>query len=386
MTQRSEPFQFSDGPRDARIVFVGEAWGESEEREHVPFAGYSGKELFRMLWEVWSDVAPDEIALLRRMQQGDVWVMARREWITAAGMLFTNVFCQRPPNNNLEMWCAKKKELPGDYALPSIKQGAYIRPEYLHHLDRLAKEIEEARPNLVVALGNTACWALLRSTKIGSIRGAISTSVLRHPVKTLPTYHPAAVCRLWSYRPIVIADLMKAKREAQFAEVRRPSRLVLVAESIEQIAEWFHRAPFPALAIDIETVNGQIEMISFARSRSDILVIKFITDVVKVKKAVVSARSYWSEADERLAWEWTERLLTLPCPKVFQNGMFDLQYIWKMAIRPTWCTEDTMLLAHSRYPEMLKGLGFLGSIHTDEPAWKLMRGKGSETEELKRDE
>jgi hypothetical protein len=46
-------------------------------------------------------------------------------------------------------------------------------------------------------------------------------------------------------------------------------------------------------------------------------------------------------------------------------------------------TADTMLLHHAMYPELPKSLGFLGSIYTNESAWKLMR---QDSEELKRDE
>jgi hypothetical protein len=35
-----------------------------------------------------------------------------------------------------------------------------------------------------------------------------------------------------------------------------------------------------------------------------------------------------------------------------------------------------MLLAHAMQPEMEKSLGFLGSIYTDEPAWKFMGRRG----------
>ena len=34
-----------------------------------------------------------------------------------------------------------------------------------------------------------------------------------------------------------------------------------------------------------------------------------------------------------------------------------------------------MLLHHSLFPELQKGLGFLGSIYTNEASWKLMRGQ-----------
>ena len=47
--------------------------------------------------------------------------------------------------------------------------------------------------------------------------------------------------------------------------------------------------------------------------------------------------------------------------------------------------EDTMLLHHAIHPEMRKGLGFLGSLYTSEPAWKLMRHRGKD-DQAKSDE
>jgi len=66
----------------------------------------------------------------------------------------------------------------------------------------------------------------------------------------------------------------------------------------------------------------------------------------------------------------------------YQNGLYDLQYILRMGLRPANCQADTMLLHHSLFPELQKGLGFLGSIYTNEASWKLMREQDSN----KRDE
>ena len=37
--------------------------------------------------------------------------------------------------------------------------------------------------------------------------------------------------------------------------------------------------------------------------------------------------------------------------------------------------EDTMVMHHAMEPEIQKKSGHLGSVYTDEPAWKLMRLK-----------
>ena len=80
------------------------------------------------------------------------------------------------------------------------------------------------------------------------------------------------------------------------------------------------------------------------------------------------------------------QLLRNPSVKLFQNGVFDLSYLLRMGFVVNNCQHDTMLLHHALYPELLKGLGFLGSIYTSEPAWKLMRLDHREHEELKSDE
>ena len=102
------------------------------------------------------------------------------------------------------------------YDLPAIKQAKYLRPEFFPELDRLNEKSSKASRTSFVAMGNTACWALLRTTNISSIRGTATSSnsfgLLNQ--KILPTYHPAGVLYQWTWRPIVVADLMKAFRES----------------------------------------------------------------------------------------------------------------------------------------------------------------------------
>src|SRR5271168_3089843 len=114
----SEPFAFTSGPRDAKLILLGEAWGESEEREGLPFAGQSGRELFRMLGDAWSDPAAREIANIR--SDAD-WLREREGWLQQEGMLLTNVFALRPSKNNLGALCGLKGEMENGYDLPPVR-------------------------------------------------------------------------------------------------------------------------------------------------------------------------------------------------------------------------------------------------------------------------
>jgi uracil-DNA glycosylase len=383
-----EPFAHTCGSRDAKLVFIAEAWGEQEERQGgVPLVGATGRELARLWIEAGYDVH-DQLSLALACPRDEEWIAQREIWLHSAGILLTNVFALRPPGNNLGHLCAGKGELPADYGLPQLRNEnpRYVKNEYLPHLSRLQREIEASPRNLVVLLGSTACWSMVGSCAIGKLRGAIAGSSETAPtrlrgLKVLPTYHPAAIFRNWGYRPIILADLLKAHRERQFAFITRPQRRIIINPTLMEISLWFWETlgqPAKFLAPDIETHKGQIRAIGFARSRDEVLVIPFISSL--------SGQNYWpTHDDEMMAWAYVQALLDSPIPKIFQNGMFDMQYLTRMGLYVRNALHDTMLLHHVLFPELPKDLGFLGSIYTNEPAWKMMRKHKGE-EELKRDE
>lgn len=387
----AKAFAHTAGATKPKILIVGEAFGENEELYRQPFVGESGKELFRMLGEALADVEPElHSSICADMKYGFAWLGRRNEWFEAAGIALTNVLALRPPNNNLETLCGNKKEVGGEaYLYPPLTKGKYLLPEYLSELDRLGEEIETLRPNLLLALGNTACWALLRATNISSIRGSIARSAADTPgngVKVLPSYHPAGVLRQWAWRPIAVADFIKARREAEFPEIKRPERHILINPTLSQITDWFNivwmsgtQWGIPTLvAADTETEAGQITCISFASSASEAIVIP-IWDKTK------PGWSYWTEEEEIQVWNEIQSFVENPeIELLWQNGMYDYQYCLPMKLRVHRSTHDTMLLHHSLYPELNKGLGFLGSLYTNEASWKLMRRAKADTE--KRDE
>ncbi len=328
------------------IAIVGEAYGEQEERERAAFVGYSGQEL---------------------------WRMAAEAGISRSDCFSTNVFNRRPPGNRVEWFCGGvKTALPG---YPALIKGKYVREEFAAELDRLGSELANANPNIIIALGNTAMWALLGRTAISKYRG--TTGLSSHTAtgfKVLCTYHPAAVTRQWELRPIVVLDLLKAARESAFPEIHRPQREIWIEPTLEDLDEFEQRyiRSCEILAVDIETSGQQVTCIGFAPGRSLALVVPFVDYRRK-------DRSYWpTKADERMAWAFVSRILISQTRKVFQNGMYDIAFLWRAAgIRVMGACEDTMLLHHALQPEALKSLGFLGSVYSDEVAWKQMREKST---------
>ncbi len=335
-----------------KIAIVGEAWGEHEERARAPFVGPSGYELTRML---------DEAGIHR------------------ANCFLTNVFNLRPkPTNDIENLCTKEKVGSG---LPPLKAGKYLQAQYLPELHRLMQELRNLKPNLAILLGNTAAWALLHNSGISKIRGTITESSAIRGLKVLPTYHPAAILRQWDLRAVTVLDLAKAKRESEFPEIRRPQRTVYIDPTLEDLEWYYDRYLLPATAIaaDIETASDQITCIGFAPDAETALVIPFVDP----RKPLAS---FWPTPEqEKAAWNFVRRVLTLPCRKTFQNGLYDVHFLWRSyGLAVTNWEDDTMLLHHALQPESEKGLAFLGSVYTNEASWKLMRSRGKTT--IKRDE
>jgi len=363
-----------------RIALVGEAWGENEDALKTALVGASGIELLNMMSEaglVRLSLA-DQSAIENFWRQRDprevlrVWGAHEHEFFR------TNVFNFRPNSrNDILALCGTKKETGS--SLPPLKQGKYLYPKFEPELTRLRDELVTERPNLIIALGNTPSWALFGQTAISKIRGTIFASKLVPGLKVLPTYHPAAIFRQYEYRAVTVIDLAKAKREADFPEIRRPKRQIFVPETLTDL-EWFYNENFTQaryIAVDIETGGQQITCIGFS-SRIDKALVIPIVDNRR------DGSSYWKTLEEEVqVWEFIRKVLDHPASKVFQNGLYDLHFLYRgYGIKPRNCEHDTMLLHHSLQPESPKSLGFLGSVYTDEPAWKLMR----ERKTNKRDE
>ena len=363
-----------------KIVLVGEAAGEQEARQGRPFVGTSGQELTRML---------------------------RDAGINRELCYITNVFWTRPPGNKIEGYCLTKKQVGKDYPYPLLSSGNYLTMEALANvtdedqtflqvlkerfdrrvwrlggvralidpsnaptvLARLRHELVFMEPNLVVALGNTACWALLRRTGITKIRGTTIESTLVPGLKVLPTFHPAMILRQWQNRAVVVMDVIKAKMESEFPEIRRPHRKIWINPTLKDVQDFealLHKTDL--ISFDIETADRMISCIGFAPDKGTAITIPFL-DPSK------PGHSYWSQEEEVAVWKMVRRVLASDVPKLAQNGLYDIQYLWRAGIPVRNLLHDTMILHHALQPEMLKGLGFLGSVYTNETAWKPLRPK-----------
>lgn len=336
-----------DGPIPARIMVVGEAPGEEEERFGVPFQGPSGQELNRMLQEAG-------------IMRSECYV--------------TNVCKQRPLNNWLGHFIATKKKLITDkhkllrdkYCLQPVHDGFAM----------LKSEIANVKPSVIVAAGNLAMWALTGNWGVTKWRGSylrVDGLAGGGDAWVIPTFHPSAVLRSWTDRPAVLNDLRRAKRimdgkppvppkwnfriRPAFTQViGELQRLHGILEELKQP----HYADDKVLWIDfdLETRAGHIACAGISWTRLDALIIPFM--------CVENKEGYWNLDEEaHIVW-WLWKVLTHPRVRVrWQNGLYDAQYTWRHWHFVPRGAQDTMISQHTMFGDFAKSLSFQASMYCE---------------------
>jgi len=292
----------------------------------------------------------------------------RRAGISPEDCTFMNVFDQ--PAGSFYAFTQQDKR-GALTAFPAIARKAYLRAEFGPALHALYTNIRRIRPNIVITCGELALLAMTHQSKLKFARGRVTTSIAScGNVKVLPVLHPRAVLAEIKQEPVLLMDLMKAKRQSSFPEVIRPQRYLHLRPTLEDLESFWQEfiLPSSALSVDIETKNPLITCVGIAPSPERALVIPFYN-------GEVPSGNYWSTPrEERIAWKFVERCINFEGKRVFgHNFQYDTQYLWRlMGIPVSSWADDTMLMHHALQIEMEKGLGFLASIYSEELAWKFM--------------
>lgn len=353
-----------------KCVFVGEAWGEAETNYEAPFLGSAGQELYRMIGQAGFPVEG-----LPYQYTSPMTMLTR--WSTFPYPLL-NVFNEQPraQDNSVQAFYAHLRDkIKIDQSYGSRRFGTsnyYVRADKVKHIQRLHDTLQKLQPNLIVALGATACWALELGAGIGKLRGFVHKTPFG---KVLPVYHPAAILRNWSLRAVTLLDLAKARRELQFPGFRLINREIWTEPTIQDLWAWWEQygKASPLLAIDIETLKRKlISEVGFASDKHHALHIPFCWEETEGSKK--TCKTWFSPADETKAWQFVKHVCESDRPKILQNGKYDTYWLAKelnITVR-NW-TEDTMVAAHAWQPELGKSLYDLGAIFLQEKDWKSIR-------------
>jgi uracil-DNA glycosylase family 4 len=321
------------GPDNARIMIVGEAPGETEEREGRPFVGPAGKMLRSFLNRAGID--PDDCYM-------------------------TNMCKVRPPANKLEKFFFKGG-LPNQHVLQGMVE--------------LQNDIKRIRPNVIVACGNFPMWALTGKGKwnetetkdrargfsgITDWRGSILEGTMGEGTKVIPTFHPSYINREgYSDHGTWAADLSRIAREAEFPEIHRPVKSFVLDPGGSKREEFRKEVmaaasdPSKILTFDIEYIGSKLLCVGMTLNRDNPHVIptRGPADIAYCRDLLLSGIGLNA-----------------------QNAAFDcsiLEWWYQMPVF-RYLRYDTMLAAHSTNIELPKGLDYLCSIYTDQPYYKDM--------------
>jgi DNA polymerase I-like protein with 3'-5' exonuclease and polymerase domains/uracil-DNA glycosylase len=320
-------------------MIVGEYPSMNDEAEGVPFAGWTGTEFGKML---------SEAGILR------------------GACFLTAVVRVRPPANSLDSFIAKRK-------MDITPQHAAVRdkmclPPVWEGIDLLKREIEMCRPNVIIACGNLAMWALTGNWGITSWRGSVMQTdldlALPYKPKVVAAYAPGIVMRQWSWRQILVRDLRRAVKESLSVEYLRPQYRFVLRPQYSTVIQYLHlllravEARPTKLAVDIETRAGHIACIGVAWSKLEALCIPLM--------CVERPEGYWPLDQEVEVSFLLYKLLTHANAVVIgQNFSYDAQYFHRWLCFIPRLVRDTMIAQHCCFSNMQKSLDFLSSMYCE---------------------
>ncbi len=184
-----EGFVYGSGPKHPRLMLVGEAPGETEIGNGIPFSGRAGKELMKFL--------------------------------EMAGVMREEVYITSAVRSRPYKW--GEKNGPDGTKIMRKYNRAPTSSEILAHAPMLDYEIEHVHAPIIVTLGNIGLNRLIgNKKKVSDLHGELLVQpVLRlkcdqyewteKQYRLFPTFHPASIFYNRSLLQLIHADMEKLR-------------------------------------------------------------------------------------------------------------------------------------------------------------------------------
>jgi len=331
-----------DGSLSAKIAIVGEQPAKYEVKYGKPFMGPAGRNLNECL---------------------------QNARIARSACYLTNVV------KDVEF------ELDRYFQLRGKKAGVTALGQ--RYIEVLRDELMESKANVIIALGNTALFALCDRTGITAWRGSVIESTLIPGRKVIPSLHPAiytdekvlANPAAYLAKYLITIDFKKAKAESEFSELRLTDRKLLIHPSYYEAISWLEEckeyAEYGGIVyydIELTPKTQELSCISFATGPVDVMCIPFVD---------ASGDYFTAEQEYKIMLSIEDLLSNERWMKGGQNAIFDSHFLLrKYGIRTRNLVGDTMIAQHILYPDFGgktyrgKSLEFITSMWTDVPYYK----------------
>lgn len=303
------------GNLNPQLVICGEAPGRTENQYQKPFIGKTGEVL-------------DELLI--------------KAGISREACYITNVVKYQPPLNDF-----KKLNLIGVDLEQSIKELWEF-------------ELNQLKPNCILAVGNEALKALTGKSGILQYRGSILLAK-DGVTKVVPTVHPAALfpkasesyddedsseysgALPWTYIKLIQHDITRAVEESATRSLVLPERHLVVAKNSLDVQRFFDEyAHLDKAASDIESINCVPVCVGFAFNKHHALSIPMLRHIGNNKLTDMGIRDLsecWRIIDTQLRRlrlighnfkydEFKLSLVGLACPNVYSDTLIKTRVIF----------------------------------------------------------
>ena len=325
-------YVFPSGPLDAKLAGCGEQPGYQEVRARPPrpFIGPAGQGL-------------DECLAMVKIPRREIYL--------------TNVI--------------KDLDKPLAAYINLDNRGKWtVSAEGLEYISELGKELKALNLNVIVAFGNIALLALCNRVGITKWRGSVLESTLVPGLKVVPTFHPATfIPPKFNFlnKPVICEDLMRAKYEAEFKEIKRLERKVTTQpdfnQSINTLRHCYRVGRLgQIIGIDIEVIHGEVDCIGLSWSPTESICIPFRGPhgdyfTVEQELQIMKGIAYILQ-DESI-------------DKCGANFIFDTQFLFhKYGIVPRGSLHCTQIAQKISYPDFPASLAAVTTMYTDIPYYK----------------
>lgn len=326
LEQRGQGFVSPSGPRDAELLFLGEASDYEAARLETPFAGGLGAKLNSL---------------------------CKRAGIDKDQARFINLLSCCPPGGEL-------KGAP--YETAAIRQcKQYLEP------------VLRDQPKVVVALGSAAAKSLLppefKKAKPNDLHGTVNWIPRGDSGFWLvPTFNPQFLLKgNQKLTGVVGFDLLRAKQVLN-GSFQRQNAILRVDPDLEGFTRWIDKflaaceTSEPWLAVDVETVeklggrgedelegtSNQIIRINFSYNPDEGVTVPWAGAYIDQSKRLLAARNAW---------------------RIFHNYSYDVPLLKQDGCEVArW--HDTMSLFKVLQSDLPRGLGFIAPFYSTYGPWK----------------
>lgn len=292
------------GPRNAKVMVLGEAPGYREDEEHAAFVGPSGM-------------------LLREELQ--------RAGLRPEDCYISNISKCRPPDNRT----------------PTKTEARMCADTYL------LQELEAVDPDFILLLGNAPLQALTRNSGITKHRG----NTWGEEPMMFAAFHPAYVLRQPQHLTLFRSDMERFVRLTQGKTSTAAKTKVKIVKSVSGLKKLY------AQLMKAKVISYDVETTGLEEWREDAKIVSISFTWEAGQASVVPLHHCtepWSDPDRVLRF-FKPCLERTDAKYVAHNGKFDCRWLARFGVYVPQ-TFDTMLAAHILDENRLKGLKPLSQV------------------------